>query len=59
MNATFVWVLTFTVLGATPEHGSFGKYKTKQECEQALEQLKVEYKTKKKNIASSCILIMK
>jgi hypothetical protein len=59
MNTAIVWVLSFTVLGVTPEHKSFAKYKTKQECDQALEQTKLEYKAKKKHIAGSCTLTMK
>ena len=59
MNTAFVWVLTFTVLGANPEHKSFPKYQTKQECERALEQTRAEYKTKKKRIAGSCALTVK
>jgi hypothetical protein len=59
MNTTFVWVLSFTVLGANPEHKTFSKYQTKQECQQVLEQVKLEYKAKKKHIAGSCTLTMK
>jgi hypothetical protein len=59
MSTTFIWVLSFTVLGPVPEYKTFAKYQTKQECEQALEQSKAEYKTKKKVIVGSCTLTMK
>ena len=54
MNSTIVWVLTFTILGATPEHKTFAKYKDKQECEQALAAAKEEYKDKKQKISGAC-----
>lgn len=59
MNTTIVWVLSFTVLGPVPEHKSFAKYKTKQECEQVLEQTKEEYRLKKKPIVGSCAMVSK
>ena len=59
MKTIFVWVLSFTVLGANPEYREFAKYTTKQECEEALIQFKKEYQEKKKNIAGSCKLVMK
>ena len=59
MNTAFVWVLTFTILGVNPEHKSFAKYTTKQECERALEETKAEYKAKKKNISGTCIMSLK
>jgi hypothetical protein len=59
MNTTIVWVLAFTVVGVNPEHKTFPKYSNKQECEQALVQIKVEYKAKKQNIAGSCTPILK
>ena len=59
MSTVVVWVLSFTVLGPVPEYKTFAKYKTKQGCEQALEQFKAEYKTNKKSIAGSCTLTVK
>ena len=49
-----IWVLSFTVLGPTPEYGEMPKFNTKQECQQALEQKREEYKIKKQRIAGSC-----
>ena len=54
MNSSIIWVLTFTVLGAVSEHKEFAKYKTKQECEQALIAAKEEYKAKKQKISGAC-----
>jgi len=59
MNTALVWVLSITVLGPVPEHKIYAKYKTKQECEQALEQSKAEYKLQKKNVSATCTVTMK
>ena len=59
MNTAIVWVLSITVLGVTPEHKSFAKYKTKQECEQALMQAKEQYRLDKKSIVGSCAMVFK
>ena len=59
MNSTIVWVLTLTVLGTVSEHKEFAKYKTKQECEQALVQMKEEYKEKKQKISGACKPVLK
>lgn len=57
--STWVWVLTFTVLGAAPEHHTFAKYATKSECEQALQSIKQDRAQKKQQIAGSCKLVAK
>jgi hypothetical protein len=54
MVKTLVWVLTFSVLGPIPENGESPKYKSKQECQQALEQKRQEYKSKHKTLVGSC-----
>jgi hypothetical protein len=54
MVKNLLWVLTFSVLGPTPEFGESSKYNTKQECQQALEQKRQEYKTKHKTLVGSC-----
>ena len=59
MNTALIWVLSITVLGPVPEHKTFAKYKTKQECEQALEQSKAEYVTQKKKVSATCTVTMK
>ena len=59
MKTVFVWVLSFTILGATPEHKEFAKYPTKEECEKTLAETKAQYQEKKQKIAGSCKLIMK
>ena len=59
MNSAIVWVLTFTIIGPVPEHKTFAKYKTKQECEQALAQTKEEYKDKKQKISGACTPVLK
>lgn len=54
MIKPLVWVLTFSVLGSTPENGELAKFNTKQECQEALKQKREEYKDKNKKIAGSC-----
>lgn len=58
MNS-WVWVLTFTVLGSSPEHGVISKFTTREECNQALVQLKEEKKKHNKNLIGSCNLTLK
>jgi hypothetical protein len=59
MNSAVVWVLSFTIIGTTPIHGSIGKFKSKAECEQALEQRKQAAKNEKKQLAGSCSAVSK
>jgi len=54
MVKNLIWVLTFTVLGPTPEYGEVAKFNTKQECQQALEQKRQEFKPKNKTVVGSC-----
>jgi len=54
MIKELVWVLTFGILGPIPESGTIAKFKTKQECQQALEQKRQEYKEKNKKLVGSC-----
>ena len=51
---TWIWALTFTVLGPVPEHGSLVKYSSRTECEQALVALKQQKKTENKAIVGTC-----
>ena len=50
----WVWVLTYTVLGANPEHHTLSKYQTKEECELSLKAIKDEGKAQRKSIVGSC-----
>lgn len=54
MSTTIIWVLSFSVIGTTPESGELAKFKTKQECQQALVQKKEEYKEKNKKLFGTC-----
>lgn len=56
---TWIWALTFTVLGPNPEHGTSNKYTTQAECEQALAALKQEKQRQNKSIVGSCKLVLK
>lgn len=55
-NLGIVWVLSFTVLGIVPEHGSIAKYSDKQSCEEALKIKKQEARAEKKQLAGACNL---
>ena len=57
--SSYIWVLAITVLGSTPEHHYFPKYETKQECLQALENFRQEFKVQKKQTVGSCRLVLK
>jgi hypothetical protein len=54
MVKNLIWVLTFSVLGPEPEFGESPKFNTKQECIQALEQKRQEFKPKNKTVVGSC-----
>jgi hypothetical protein len=57
--STWVWVLTFTVLGVEAQHHTFSKYASKAECEQALQSMKQQKAQQKQQIAGSCKLVAK
>lgn len=50
----WVWVATFTVLGSTPEHVTFGSFETRSQCIEALEQRRQENAQRNKEIAGTC-----
>lgn len=51
----WIWVLVFSVLGSSPEHGQIPKFKTKKECELAIINLQQDYKSKNKEIVATCV----
>lgn len=50
----WVWVLSFTILGTSPEHGRIAKYETKQECLDALQQKRIEEAQKRRELVGHC-----
>lgn len=50
----WAWVATFTVLGSRPEHSTFGQFPTKQECLRALEQRRLEFQQRNKEMVGTC-----
>ena len=56
---TWVWVLTFTVLGSVPEHGNIAKFQTRAECEERLQAMKQEAKQGRKQLVGSCQLTLR
>lgn len=55
----WVWVLTYTILGAAPEHGTISKFQTQSECQMALQSLKEERKLRKQAVVGSCHRVLK
>ena len=59
-TSALVWALSFSVLGThPPPGGELAKFNTKQECMQALEQKREEFKDKKLKIVGNCYLTNK
>lgn len=50
----WIWVVSFSVLGSTAEHGTFGAFSTKIECEQALLNRKQEMSKQRKEVVGTC-----
>ncbi len=50
----WVWVLSFTILGTSPEHGRVTRYETKTECINALKLKVREESDKGKILVGSC-----
>lgn len=57
--SSYIWVLSFTVIGIAPEHHTITKYQDKQECIKALESIKQEHLAKKKQVVGSCKLTLR
>ena len=55
----WVWVLTYTVLGAEPEHNTIAKYSTQPECQQSLDALREERRSRGQHIVGSCRQVLK
>jgi len=56
---SWVWVATFTILGSRPEHGTFGQFETRQECFRALEQRRLEFRQRNKELVGTCYYTQK
>lgn len=54
MNSVWVWVVSFSVLGSVPEHGTFGQFETKSDCQAALENRRTEMLRRNKEIVGTC-----
>ena len=54
MSRTLIWVLSFSVLGPVPEYGEQAKFKTQEECEQARDQKREEFRAQNKKIVVRC-----
>ena len=57
--STWVWVLTYTILGTTPEHGTISKYQTQAECQQSLEAFKQDRQSRGQRVVGTCRQVLK
>ena len=57
--STWVWVLTFTMLGNPTEHGTMAKFETRGACEEHLTILKQEARNKKRQLVGHCHLVLR
>lgn len=57
--SAWIWVLSFSILGSTNEHGAIAKFQSKKECEQTLSQMKEEALKHKKKMVGTCHRILK
>lgn len=55
----WVWVVSFSVLGSVSEHGTFGAFTTRAECEQALVQRQLQMRSQNKTIVGTCYVTQK
>lgn len=56
---SWIWVLTFTILGSTPEHGTISKFNSRTDCEERLKVMKQEANQDRKQLVGSCSLVIK
>ena len=57
--SAWTWMLTFTILGSVPEHGTIAKFSNRAECEERLQAMKQEAKQDRKQLVGSCSLVIK
>lgn len=57
--STWVWVLTYTILGTSPEHVTMSKYQTQAECQQYLDTVKQERQARGQQVVGSCQYVLK
>lgn len=57
--STWVWVLTYTILGTNPEYGSISKYLTQTECQQSLEAFKQDRQNRGQQVVAVCRRVLK
>lgn len=51
---TWIWVVSFGVLGSATENGTFGAFETKTQCELALQQRQSEMRTRGRIMVGTC-----
>ena len=55
----WVWVLSYTILGSLPEHGTISKYSTQAECLQSLEAMKQDRRSRGQQVVGTCRQVLK
>lgn len=55
---TWVWMLTFTILGSVPEHGTIAKFQTRSECEERLQAMRKDAQQEGKKLVGACSLLI-
>lgn len=51
---SWVWILSFSILGSQPEHGQQAKYETRQACEQALADIQKRELQRGREVVGRC-----
>lgn len=51
---SWIWVVSFSVLGSSTENGTFGAFETKAQCELALQQRQSDMRSKGKTLVGTC-----
>ena len=57
--STWVWVLSYTILGSNPEHVTISKYQTQSECQQYLDTVKQERQARGQRVVGTCQYVLK
>ena len=57
--SVWVWVLTYTILGSQPQHGTISKYSTQNECEASLAAMKSEQRARGLQLVGTCRQVLK
>ena len=57
--STWVWVLSYTILGANAQHGTISKYSTQAECQASLTAMREERRARGQQVVGTCTQVLK